>query len=159
MARVQHGIVMSTRIVQFLAIAIGALALIPSGAHLAALPNKIGLGQSEYFLVQGIYRGWAVLGSLWVAALVANIALAVVVRSQPVPFWLALGAAACIAAMFAIFVAWTMPGNQATQNWTTVPANWETLRRNWEYSHAVNAAIVFLALCLVTASALCWRRM
>lgn len=25
-------------------------------------------------------------------------------------------------------------------------------------SHAVNAAIVFLALCLVTASALCWRR-
>ena len=149
---------MSTRIVQFLAIAIGALALIPSGAHLAALPNKIGLGQPEYFLVQGIYRGWAVLGSLWVAALVVNIVLAVVVRSQPLPFRLALGAAACIAAMFAIFVTWTLPGNQATQNWTTVPANWETLRRQWEYSHAVNAGIVFLALCLVTASALCWRR-
>ncbi|MDP9964803.1 hypothetical protein FB547_11248 [Variovorax beijingensis] len=149
---------MSTRIVQFLAIAIGALALIPSGAHLAALPSKIGLGPSEYFLVQGIYRGWAVLGSLWVAALVVNIVLAVVVRSQPLPFRLALGAAACIAAMFAIFVTWTLPGNQATQNWTIVPANWETLRRQWEYSHAVNAGIVFLALCLVTASALCWRR-
>ena len=149
---------MSARIVQFLAIAIGALALIPSGAHLAALPNKIGLDPSEYFLVQGIYRGWAVLGSLWVAALVVNIVLAVVVRSQPLPFRLALGAAACIAAMFAIFVTWTLPGNQATQNWTIVPANWETLRRQWEYSHAVNAGIVFLALCLVTASALCWRR-
>ena len=43
-------------------------------------------------------------------------------------------------------------------NWTSVPANWEILRRHWEYSHAVNAAIVFLALCLVTASALSWRR-
>lgn len=149
---------MRTRIVQFLAILIGALALIPSGAHLAALPNKIGLGQSEYFLVQGLYRGWAVLGLLWVAALAANIALAVVVRSQTGPFWLALGAAACIAAMFAIFVTWTLPGNQATQNWTTVPANWASLKRQWECSHAVNAAIALVALCLATASALSWRR-
>lgn len=141
-----------------LAILIGALALIPSGAHLAALPNKIGLGQAEYFLVQGIYRGWAVLGMLWVAALVVNIVLAIVVRSQAAPFWLALCGAACIVAMFAIFVGWTLPANQATQNWTTVPANWETLKRQWEYSHAVNAAIVFVALCLVTLSVLSWRR-
>jgi len=149
---------MSTRIVQFVAILIGALALIPSGAHLAALPNKIGLGQWDYFLVQGIYRGWWVLGMLWVAALVVNLVLAAVVRSQAGPFWLALGAAACIAAMFAIFVAWTLPANQATQNWTAVPANWASLKRQWEYSHAVNTAIVFVALCLVAASALSWRR-
>lgn len=149
---------MSTRIVQFLAILIGALALIPSGAHLAALPNKIGLNQPEYFLVQGIYRGWWVLGLFWVAALVANIVLAIVVRSQAGPFWLALCAAACIVAMFAIFVAWTLPANQATQNWTDVPAHWESLKRQWEYSHAANTAIVFIALCLVAASALSWRQ-
>ncbi|TDW35780.1 hypothetical protein EV128_102325 [Rhizobium azibense] len=48
---------MKVRIVQFLAIIIGALALVPSGAHLAALPNKIGLPQTDYFTVQGIYYG------------------------------------------------------------------------------------------------------
>ncbi|MGR4868178.1 hypothetical protein ACIPRI_04820 [Variovorax sp. LARHSF232] len=29
---------------------VGALALIPSGAHLAALPNKIGLGEPIVFV-------------------------------------------------------------------------------------------------------------
>lgn len=149
---------MGVRIVQFLAIVIGALALIPSGAHLAALPNKIGLGQSEYFTVQGIYDGWAVLGGLWLAAIVVNVILAIVVRSRSGPFWLAVLAAICFVAMLAVFFTWTFPANQATQNWTAVPANWETLRRQWEYSHALNAAIAFVALCLVTASALSWRR-
>jgi hypothetical protein len=31
--------------------------LVPSGAHLFALPNKIGLAQDQYFVVQNIYRG------------------------------------------------------------------------------------------------------
>ncbi|MEZ2409074.1 hypothetical protein AB6806_19910 [Bosea sp. RCC_152_1] len=55
---------MTVRIVQFLAIVSCALALIPAGAHLAALPNKIALPQADYFTVQGIYRGWATLGLL-----------------------------------------------------------------------------------------------
>lgn len=71
--------------------------------------------------------------------------------------WLALLAALCFAIMLAIFVVWTLPANQATQNWTTIPANWEALRQQWEYSHAVNTAIVFAALCLATLSALSWR--
>jgi hypothetical protein len=36
-----------------------ALALVPAGAHLFELPNKIGLSQDRYFIVQSIYRGWA----------------------------------------------------------------------------------------------------
>lgn len=148
---------MTLRLVQFLAILISALALIPSGAHLAALPNKIDLPQAEYFTVQGIYYGWAILGFLWFAALAMNALLAILVRQQPWPFWLAVAAATCFVLMLAIFFAWTFPANQATQNWTAVPANWETLRIEWEYSHAANAALVFLATCFVTISALTWR--
>ncbi|MBZ9984587.1 MULTISPECIES: DUF1772 domain-containing protein [unclassified Mesorhizobium] len=148
---------MTVKVLQFLAIVISALALIPAGAHLAALPNKISLPQPEYFTVQGIYYGWAILGFLWPAALIVNALLAISVRAQAWPFWLALLAALCFAIMLAIFVVWTLPANQATQNWTTVPANWEALRQQWEYSHAVNTAIVFAALCLATLSALSWR--
>lgn len=43
---------MVIRTVQFLAIIVSALTLIPAGAHLAALPNKIDLPQAEYFTVQ-----------------------------------------------------------------------------------------------------------
>jgi hypothetical protein len=51
---------MPSRLVPFAAIILTALALVPGGAHLLALPNKIGLTQADYFIVQGIYRGWAI---------------------------------------------------------------------------------------------------
>jgi hypothetical protein len=51
-----------------------ALALVPAGTHLLALPNKIGLPQDQYFIVQGIYRGWAFLGAVLMAAIVADLA-------------------------------------------------------------------------------------
>ncbi|WP_315918261.1 DUF1772 domain-containing protein [Mesorhizobium sp. SP-1A] len=148
---------MTIKIIQFLAIIISALALAPAGAHLAALPNKISMPPADYFTVQGIYRGWAVLGWLWLAALVADSVLALLARPQFWPFWLAILAALCFVLMLAIFTVWTLPANQATHNWTTVPANWEALRLQWEYSHAVNTALVFAALCLTAMSALSWR--
>jgi hypothetical protein len=148
---------MTIKIIQFLTIVISALALIPAGAHLAALPNKIAMPQADYFIVQGIYSGWAILGLLWPAALVIDILLAISVRSQIWPFWLAVTAALCFVLMLAIFVIWTLPANQVTQNWTTIPPNWEVLRRQWEYSHAANAALAVAALCLTTLSVLSWR--
>ena len=63
---------MSVRIVQFFAIVVVALAVVPSGVHLAALPNKIGMPQNHYFVVQSAYRGWAWLGLLWLAALILS---------------------------------------------------------------------------------------
>jgi hypothetical protein len=43
---------MALRLVQFLAIILTALALVPSGAHLAALPNKMAMAQAAYFVTQ-----------------------------------------------------------------------------------------------------------
>jgi len=55
------------RLIQFLAIMFTALALVPSGAHLAALPNKMAMAQAAYFVAQQIYAGWAALScpALW----------------------------------------------------------------------------------------------
>ena len=145
---------MGLRSVQFLAVILTALALVPAGAHLFELPNKIGLEQESYFIVQNIYRGWALFGIVLFGALAANLALAVAVRRQPAPFWLALAAFVLIAATLAIFFTWTYPANQATSNWTVVPDDWRELRTRWEYAHAVNAVLTFLALCAVTLSLL-----
>jgi hypothetical protein len=79
------------------------------------------------------------------------------VRRQRVPFWLALAAFLLVAGTLAIFFTWTYPANQATNNWTVVPANWQELRTQWEYAHAANAVLTFLTLCSVTLSALLTR--
>ena len=148
---------MGRRVAQFLAIVFTALALVPAGAHLFELPNKIGLAEDAYFVVQGIYRGWALFGIVLFGALGANLAVAIMVRRQRGSFWLALMAFLLVAATLAIFFTWTYPANQATSNWTVVPANWQELRTQWEYAHATNAVLTFMALCAVTWSALLTR--
>ena len=148
---------MGLRLTQFLAIVLTALALVPAGAHLAELPNKIGLDQEAYFIVQSIYAGWALFGIALFGALAANLALAIMVRRQRAPFRLALSAFLLVAATLVIFFIWTYPANQATSNWTVVPANWQQLRTTWEYAHATNAVLTFLALCAVTWSVLLTR--
>jgi hypothetical protein len=148
---------MVVRTVQFLAVVLTALAMVPGGAHLFELPNKIGLEQNAYFTVQAIYRGWALFGIALFGALAFNFALALLVRQERAPFLLASVAFLCIAATLAIFFTWTFPANQATENWTVQPQNWEALRTQWEYSHALNAVITFIGFCAVTLSVLTYR--
>jgi hypothetical protein len=143
--------------IQFLALLFTALALVPAGAHLFALPNKIGLAQEQYFIVQNIYRGWALFGAAVLGALIANLLLAIMLRGRVAPFVLALVAFICVAVTLAVFFIWIYPANQATDNWTTIPENWEQLRRQWEYSHAANALVTFVAFCAVTLSVLTTR--
>ncbi len=145
------------RVLQVLAVILTALALVPAGAHLFALPNKIGMAQDAYFTAQSIYNGWALFGIVLFGALVAEIVLTIMARGQTAAFGLALTACLCTAATMVIFFIWTYPANQATANWTIVPANWQELRAQWEYSHAVSAALSFAALCAVTLSAVIAR--
>jgi hypothetical protein len=145
------------KIVQFLALTLTALALVPSGAHLFALPNKIDLVAEQYFIVQNIYRGWSLFGVVLIGALIANLALAVLLRGRGAPFVLALFAFLCIALTLVVFFIWTYAANQATNNWMMIPDNWEQLRRDWEYSHAANAVVTFAALCSVALSVLTTR--
>jgi hypothetical protein len=132
-------------IVEFTAILFTALALVPSGAHLMELPNKIALSGEQYRIVQQIYRGWALSGVLVVAALVTTTALSWTLRGQA-GFTAALVAVLCIAGTQLVFWVFTYPVNVTTQNWAILPSHWEALRLRWEYSHAASAVLNMTAL-------------
>ena len=53
---------MTLRTIYFLSLLFAAFALVPAGAHLAELMNKMRLGATEYQTVQQIYRGWELFG-------------------------------------------------------------------------------------------------
>jgi hypothetical protein len=148
---------MGVRVLRFCAIMLTALALVPAGAHFFELPNKIGLEQHAYFTVQSIYRGWALFGVVLFGALFANLALTLLLAFRRRPWLLPLLAFVLVAGTLAIFFIWTYPANQATSNWTLPTPNWATLRLHWEYAHAVNAVLTFIALCLLTWSAVMAR--
>jgi hypothetical protein len=57
------------------ALALTAIILVPSGAHLFELAGKIGLPRDAYFTVQSIYAGWAWFVIPILAAILANVAL------------------------------------------------------------------------------------
>jgi len=141
-------------LIQFAAILSTALALVPGGAHLLALPNKIALVRDDYFIVQSIYRGWALLGVILIAAVLFDLLAGVVARHRRLARALALTAAIIMAATLVVFFVWTYPANVATDNWTSVPDNWRALRTQWEYSHAANAVLTVMALSCIIGSAL-----
>ena len=145
---------MSLKVVQFLAVLLTALALVPGGAHALALPNKIGLPQEPYFVVQQIYRGWSLLGIVLIAAAAADLYLAFLLREQRTPFLLSLAGGLCVAATLIVFFVWTLPANEATDNWVSTPPNWQALRARWEYAHAASAVLTLIGFCLVVASIL-----
>lgn len=144
---------MSCQRLRLLAVLLTALALVPAGAHLLEMPSKLALSGDDYLTVQGIYRGWALLGIVLIAAILADLALAGCLRRQRRSAALALAGGLMMCATLAIFFVWVFPANQATENWTTLPEDWQALRRHWEYGHAANAVLTFLALCAVTSAA------
>lgn len=144
---------MAIDIVKFLSVALTALALVPAGAHLMELVNKIHLPAESYLVVQSIYRGWALSGFLVIAALLSTLALAFMLRGQQ-GFVAAIVAALCIAGTQIIFWSLTFPVNAATQNWTVLPENWQELRARWEYSHAASSLLNLSALFAVIWAAL-----
>jgi hypothetical protein len=148
---------MALRIVQFFAIVLTALALVPLGAHLASLPNKINLTAEQYFIVQHSYNGWFLFAFVQIPSVIVAFALAVMMRADARPFRLAIVGGVCMAATLAVYFIWVNPANLATDQWTTIPGNWETLRRNWEYGHAASAFFSIIALCAITAAVVASR--
>jgi hypothetical protein len=141
------------RLLQFVAVILTALALVPSGAHLFELPHKIALSEEQYFVVQSIYRGWSLFGAVIIVAILANLLLARILFLRRKNSWFGLAAGLILAGTLAIFFTWTYPANRATNNWAIVTADWESLRSQWEFSHAANAVLTFIALCCAALSA------
>lgn len=149
---------MPLRTTQFLAILLTALALVPAGAHLFALPGKIDLGREAYYTVQEIYRGWALFGFVLVGAMTANLVLTIMLQGSGLHFALACAAFLLVTATLAVFFLGAFPANQETQNWTLVSTDWRALRWQWEAGHAVNAVLTFLALCALVLEAVLPRQ-
>jgi len=131
-----------------------AIAFVPAGGHLFELPNKIGLSEEHYFVAQSIYRGWALFGNVIIAAIAANLTLALTSWRRRRRYWPSLAAALILAGTVLVFFAWTQPANVATRYWTVTTPDWQKLRTQWEWSHAANAVLTFIALCCATLSAL-----
>jgi hypothetical protein len=110
------------------------------------LPNKITLSREDYLTVQQLYRGWALLGFVVAGALLSNLILTIMVRTQPKAVILTLIAFLCIVGTQVVFWTFTYPANQETSNWTMLPAHWLQLREQWEYPHAVSAVLNVIAL-------------
>src|SRR5256885_11184979 len=111
---------MTLKLVQAIALILTAVALIPEGAHIFALPNKIDLAREQYFIVQAIYRGWSLFGFVLILALLVDLVLALMLRGRGAAFWLALVALLRMAGTLAIFFMLTYPANVATDQWTTI---------------------------------------
>jgi Ni/Fe-hydrogenase subunit HybB-like protein len=134
-----------------------AVCLIPAGAHLFELPNKMALAPSDYMTAQQIYSGWALFGIAIHAAIAFTLAHALVAWRDRRARWLSLSGLAAILVTQAIFWTYTFPMNALTKNWTVAPDDFEAVRRQWEYSHAANAGLTFLALVLIVAAVLARR--
>ena len=135
-------------IVSFIALLLTAIALIPAGAHVFEMSAKMKLGRDAYFVVQGLYRGWAFFGIAIAGSLLACLVRVALPGSRRERL-LSLFAALMIAISLIIFFSFVYPANQATKDWTAISASWKNLRYQWEWGHVAVAAFTlgaFVAL-------------
>jgi hypothetical protein len=145
------------RSVQFAAIILTVVCLVPSGAHLMEFANKLKLDDQSYMIVQHIYSGWALAGIPLAGSIIANLWLAIRSRSQRAPLMLASIAFALMLATLITFLIWILPANIATAQWTQAPVNLSPLRAQWETTHAVNGILALLAVIAVVSASLSWN--
>jgi hypothetical protein len=147
----------SLRGLSFVVLILAALTLVPAGAHLAELPNKLRLDGPGWLAAQGVYRGWGViLGPLELATLIAAASFVSRVRGRQPAFRLSVIAVASYIVMHVCFWALNFPVNLAVENWTPtqLPPDWGMYRARWEWSHAARAVLAFTALLCLTWAAL-----
>ena len=139
---------------RFLSIPFVALVLAPSAAHLLELPNTLALPADAHLTVQQIYRGWALLGIVIVAAVLSTAMHGILLRLRRQPYAAVAFGLACLLAGQVVFEVFTYPANRETMNWTVLAGGWTQLRARWEYSHAVCALLNFTAFVALLRAAL-----
>ena len=125
----------------FASIAFVVFVLVPSGAHLLEMPNKLALAPDDYMVVQRSYDGWWYVGLVIPPALFLLAAQVVLRWRDRVAIGAALASFGCLVAAHAIFWMFTFPANQATLNLTAKPSDFERVRGQWEWSHGAGALL------------------
>ena len=142
---------------QLVGIVFLTLVLVPAGAHLFELPNKLAMTPHDYLVAQASYRGWALFEIVVAGAIALSGLHAYLVRANRAAFRWSLIALACLAAAQIIFWTFTYPVNVLTDNWTSMPVDLESARRQWEFSHAAESTFDFTALVAMLLSVLASR--
>ena len=139
-------------------LALAALSLGPSFAHVLEAPPRLFVWSPELWREATVFNGqfefFAVVGApLDVSAILASVLLAFLIRHEPpaVPFALA-GAGLLILAL-AIWFLVVAPANSILATWQPgpVPADFASVRNRWEAGHVGVASIkilAFVALCV-----------
>ena len=140
-------------------VGLGAVLLMPSGAHVLEMKSKLSLDRDSYFTVQQIYLGWALFGPVIVAKILLDAAICLAARRRnPSTSIGGFISAGCIGLGLAAFFVWVQPSNSVTENWTVKPASWIALRQSWEYGHLAIAVLTIAAfggsILALTATAL-----
>ena len=142
------------RLIQPLAIVAIALYLVPSGAHVAELANKMALTPVEYMTAQKLYAGWSWFAIVILAALAITLANTIIVRASRAALAWSCVALVALVSTQAVFWIYTAPVNAVTRSWTIMPEPFEAARRQWEYSHCASAFLTFVALIAIVMSVL-----
>jgi hypothetical protein len=142
-----------------LSLALAALLMGTSFAHVLEMPAKLRYEGPLWLRVQqSLYRLYAGIGgAIEVAATVAAVILAFVLRDWRPAMMAALAGAACLfVALAFIRVPVTNRVNARTAQWTadTLPADWQQWRRRWEISHALRFALHLSSFVLLTLATL-----
>ena len=146
---------MSLRSLLIASLLFTVLTLVPTGAHLLSLPNKMGMIAADYLVAQQAYRGWNLSAIVVLGALAATGLLAWWSRNHEDISLPAVIAFICMIATQVVFWTLNFPGNRQTANWTRLPEHWEMLRQRWELGHALSALLNLGAIAaLLTAN---WR--
>lgn len=134
------------RALLFLSLLLGAIMLIPSGAHVLEMPHKFAMDHSAYLTAQQMYAGWALFGLPIIVKLPLDATLCIVMWQTRRPIALgALSSAIFIGSGLIVFFLYVQPANLASANWTMHPPNWVETRNHWEYGHLAIAGFTFLA--------------
>jgi hypothetical protein len=129
-------------LLRILAFVLSGVALIRPMMALAAVPSVIGLAKDDYAAVQHANQSWAWLELIRLASFFSIVGLLFVERDHNRVIWPIRGAFIAQLSILVLYVAFTLPINITTFNWTYFPdTNWAWLRVEWEYAGALSAII------------------
>ena len=139
-----------------------ALSLGPSYAHVLEAPPRLAIWPAELWrdamVFHRQFEWFALIGApVDLAAIIAAIALAFVVRDRKPTLRLAIAAAAFLAAALAAWVGLVAPANAVLATWKPGPiaSDFDAIRMRWETGHMVVAAFKFCGLVLLCLAIAC----
>jgi hypothetical protein len=129
-------------VLRLLAFVLAGVALIRPMMGLAAVSSVITLTKDDYAAIQYANQSWAWLEFIRLASFVSIVVLYFFEREHNRVIWPIRSAFVAQLLMVVLYVAFTLPINITTFNWTFFPDdNWAWLRIEWEYSRGLSAII------------------